>query len=155
MGSITVRKAWVSGESSLVIKDSPRPGHPHIIVIFVLLCSYGCNFCNLLYGLFYKSQIILIPFDNFYTACVCTVSACCSHFTAIVHQLTCFCKSQVSPYPYVLIVALLKSCFSLFFLYFFLSFFLHYVYSESCSVFLQTLMYLPSFGECKDLSKTF
>ena len=51
---------------------------------YVLLCSYGC----LLY-------ILLIPFDNFYT-----VSACCSHFTAIVHQLTCFCRSQVSPFGY-------------------------------------------------------
>ena len=50
-------------------------------------------FLDLLYLLYIYD---ISPFDNFYTTCIRTV--CCSHLTTIVHQLTCFCKSQLSPY---------------------------------------------------------
>ena len=132
MGSITVRKAWVSGESSPVIKDSlthhpwfSRPGHPSMPIGLAISNGTALHFCftsyimlflcccvpmDVIFVTFYTSYMVyfiyrrlfLILFDNFYTACICIVCCvCCSHFTAIVHQFTCFCKSQVSPYRYM------------------------------------------------------
>ena len=110
VGNITVRKAWVSGESSPVIKDSlthhpwfSRPGHPSMprscsngtalhycfTSIFLCCCAAMDVICNLLHGWFYIAQTILIPF---YTVSVVVISPplCISSHV--------FCKSQVSPY---------------------------------------------------------
>jgi hypothetical protein len=107
VGSTTVRKAWVSGESSPVIKDSNPPSlvlkagapiyaysSPSVMVLpytsynmlFSCCCvpmDYFCNLLYLLYGLFYISH-------NFYTAC----TVCCTHFTTFVHQLACFASPK-------------------------------------------------------------
>ena len=61
---------------------------PYTTVLPHILCSFCADVFLWMLFFIYTLQIILIPFDNFYTACVHTVSACCSHFTAIVHQLT-------------------------------------------------------------------
>ena len=92
---------------------------------FLIQLWIACNHCVVwaILELFWY----LLPFDNFYTASVHTVS---SHFTAIVLQLTCFCKSQVSLYGYMYVTSevLLSFSFS-----FFLSTYMYIALAVQCS----------------------